>query len=154
MVSSAWRPSGKNGSPQKIPTVGDYSANMAEAINARGEVVGTIFTPQECSDALLETMRPLYLRQRINALRTPTEIRSEQIALLSSLAAHSDNPSVMQSLPHGYVYRDGKSVDLNDCLVGGSGWTIVFATGINDRGDITALGIKGQQVRALVLTPQ
>lgn len=41
---------------------------------------------------------------------------------------------------HAFLYMDGQLHDLNDLIDPASGWTLVSATGINDRGDISAYG--------------
>ena len=56
---------------------------------------------------------------------------------------------------HGFLYINGKMVDLNS-LAGGGQWTITEATGINNNGQIAAYGYRNDfpsSVRGLLLTP-
>jgi probable HAF family extracellular repeat protein len=43
---------------------------------------------------------------------------------------------------HGFLFSDGAMLDLNTLVDPASGWSIVGATGINNKGQIAALGIK------------
>ncbi len=43
--------------------------------------------------------------------------------------------------------------NLNDLIPANSGWQLQFATGINDRGQITGQGVIGGQSHAFLLTP-
>ncbi len=59
---------------------------------------------------------------------------------------------------HAFVWENGGIFDLNSLLVGGSGWELTSASGINDRGEIVGYGSyvnnKGQkQTRAYLLKP-
>jgi probable HAF family extracellular repeat protein len=57
---------------------------------------------------------------------------------------------------HAFLYRNGAMLDLNDMLPAGSGWELVNASAINDRGDIVGWGnrdgVSGQ--RAFLLSPR
>ena len=55
---------------------------------------------------------------------------------------------------HAFLYRtDLGMIDLNAQLVSGTGWTLVEARAINDRGQITGVGMIGGQTHAYLLTP-
>jgi len=58
----------------------------------------------------------------------------------------------------GFIYRDGRMTALDSHLdpISGNGWTITEASGINDRGQIVALGYHEDRptfLRVLLLTP-
>jgi len=54
----------------------------------------------------------------------------------------------------GFIYTGGTMIDLNSVLdSSGAGWTVYFGTGINDSGLISAVGFKGGQSYAILLTP-
>ncbi|MGH9584487.1 MAG: PEP-CTERM sorting domain-containing protein [Bryobacteraceae bacterium] len=54
---------------------------------------------------------------------------------------------------HAFVYVNGVMIDLNDLLPIGSGWTIGDAYGIDDAGEIAAMGTLDSQSYALELLP-
>lgn len=54
---------------------------------------------------------------------------------------------------HGFLYAGGTLLDLNSLLPSNSGWTITGAYGINDNGQIAAIGMNGQgQSHVLLLS--
>lgn len=53
---------------------------------------------------------------------------------------------------HAFLYSGGKMQDLNS-LVGGSGWDLLSAAGINNNGQIAAYAVNGSIAHALLLTP-
>lgn len=61
-----------------------------------------------------------------------------------------------REVSHAFIWENGQIFDLNSLLVGGSGWQLTQATGINDRGQIVGYGsytdAKGQtRTRAFLL---
>jgi probable HAF family extracellular repeat protein len=52
-----------------------------------------------------------------------------------------------------FFYTDGKMYPLNDRIHPNSGWTLFYATDINDRGQIVGAGLHLGQYRAFLLTP-
>jgi probable HAF family extracellular repeat protein len=56
--------------------------------------------------------------------------------------------------PRAFLYRDGAVIDLND-RIDQSGWQLLSANAINDRGQIVATGRKGGESfsKVLLLTP-
>jgi len=58
----------------------------------------------------------------------------------------------------GFIYRDGRMTELDNHLdpLSGTGWTVTEAAGVNDRGEIVALGYHEDRptfLRVLMLTP-
>jgi probable HAF family extracellular repeat protein len=55
---------------------------------------------------------------------------------------------------HAFLYSaDSGMVDLNLLIDPLSGWTLTFATAINDAGQIAGFGVMGEQEHAFLLTP-
>ena len=52
-----------------------------------------------------------------------------------------------------FFYTDGNIYPLNDLIHPNSGWTLFYATDINDRGQIVGAGLHLGQYRAFLLTP-
>jgi len=55
---------------------------------------------------------------------------------------------------HGFIYRDNRLCDLNDCLDAGAGWELLQALSINNYGEIVAIGCQDGQDRILLLRPR
>jgi len=53
-----------------------------------------------------------------------------------------------------WLWHNGRSDDLNTLLPARSGWTIMQATAINNKGQIAGYGKYHRQTRAFLLTPQ
>lgn len=53
----------------------------------------------------------------------------------------------------GFLYQDGKMIDLNDLVDPASGWSIRWGLRINDLGQILALGVLNDRERIMLLTP-
>jgi probable HAF family extracellular repeat protein len=54
---------------------------------------------------------------------------------------------------HAILVVNGVLHDLNDLIPAGSGWVLIFADGINDRGQIAGTGLLNGEVRSFLLTP-
>ncbi|MBI5837945.1 MAG: T9SS type A sorting domain-containing protein [Candidatus Eisenbacteria bacterium] len=55
---------------------------------------------------------------------------------------------------HAFLWSSpGPMVDLNTCIPPDSGWTLVEARGINNRGEIVGIGIRSGETRAFLLRP-
>jgi probable HAF family extracellular repeat protein len=55
---------------------------------------------------------------------------------------------------HAAIWEDGTVTDLNTVIPAGSGWQLVNALAINDRGQIVGSGTLNNEFRAFLLTPQ
>lgn len=55
---------------------------------------------------------------------------------------------------HAALWQSGKLTDLNTLLPSGSGWEVLVANGINERGQITGTGVVGNTIHAFLLTPK
>jgi len=55
---------------------------------------------------------------------------------------------------HALLWRNGVLIDLRTKIPAGSGWTLLQAGGINDRGQISGFGIHNGDIRAYLLTPK
>jgi probable HAF family extracellular repeat protein len=56
-------------------------------------------------------------------------------------------------LDHGFLYSNGTMYDLNSLVPPNSGWVILYAEGINDKGEIAATGTLNGAQHALLLQP-
>ena len=55
---------------------------------------------------------------------------------------------------HGFVYRNNQLQDLNAMLEPGTGWELVQALAINNRGEILGLGAREGEDRIVLLRPK
>jgi len=55
---------------------------------------------------------------------------------------------------HGFVYRNNQLHDLNAMLEPGTGWELVQALAINNRGEILGLGAREGEDRIVLLRPK
>jgi len=55
---------------------------------------------------------------------------------------------------HGFVYRNNRLFDLNAMLEPGTGWELIQAFAINNRGEILGVGARGGQDRIVLLRPK
>lgn len=130
---------------------GQYS--LARAINERTQVVGVTSTPEfRVSRAFL------WYRGEMRSLGTlpggdfssATDINDHgHVVGYATLAGigGSTGPQV------GFLYAGGKMRDLNTLIDRGSGWSVVNAEGINNRGQIAATGCRGSICYAVRLDP-
>jgi len=110
-----------------LGTLPGAAGSGASALNGRGEVVGFAeYEPSAAGEALGMRLRGSNPLRRL--FRTHYTSRA-------------------------FVWRAGRMADLNDLIPSDSGWTLVDACGINDRGQIVGDGEHNGQERAFLLTP-
>lgn len=52
------------------------------------------------------------------------------------------------------LWANGKTTDINTLLPSGSGWQLIVAGGINEKGQIAGYGVVGNSIHAFLLTPK
>ncbi len=55
---------------------------------------------------------------------------------------------------HGFLYRDNRLYDLNEFVDPSAGWEVLQALGINNHGEIIAIGCNTGQDRIVLLRPR
>jgi probable HAF family extracellular repeat protein len=120
----------------------------ASSINASGQVVGFSYMPDLTIHAFL------YSNGKMVDL-DPTGGFSEAFSINASgqvvgYLSPPQNPAAL----HAFLYTPGAGLaDLNTLIGTGSGWTLVVASGINDKGQITGTGQIYGRTHAFLLTP-
>gem|GEM_PF-4400302 len=118
--------------------------SMANAVNEAATVVaGTIG----------ETGRTSPAAWRNGALQQLPGLGVHSFGAAMDLNEHGDIVGYVSG--HALLWRrDGRVMDLNQHIPSGTGWSLLFAAGINDAGQIAGFGrLKGVE-RAFLLTPE
>jgi len=131
-----------DGVPSLIGTFGGAGWNTPTDINNRGQVVGFADLPGDVVDGVL-TAFPIPLgfiwsqatgTQKILPLPGDTNTIAYAINDWGQVVGQSfGGPEGSRA----FIWQNGKSYDLNSLLPAGSALYLVFAEGINNRGDIT-----------------
>jgi probable HAF family extracellular repeat protein len=130
-----------DGKPSLLPTFGGSGWNTPTDINERGDIVGFANMPPDiAADGSLEFNPIAFIWTKENGTRKilPLEGDTNSIAY----AINNNGQVVGESFggPEGaraFVWQNGKATDLNAIVSGDAGMYLIYAEGINDRGDIT-----------------
>src|SRR5579863_2104476 len=127
----------------------DNNRNDVLALNDRGQCAGVSLNA--------ETGRIEAFREERNT-RRPLGTLGGSFSIARDLNNHGE--VVGGSLTegdesfHGFLYRDNKLHDLNEFLDKEAGWEILQALGINNHGEIIAVGCYTGQDRIVLLRPR
>ncbi|MBC7527544.1 MAG: hypothetical protein H7308_08335, partial [Chthonomonadaceae bacterium] len=133
-----------------------YNANFAFAISRDGkQIVGTMMRmEEEAQKSLLKSKR--YTNAFIAHWKTGFSNGDDGLgpdltggAVFPNYLYRSDTEN-----PHAFIVRGGRLVDLNTLIPAGSGWELIFATGVNDKGQVVGMGLHENRLRAFLLSPQ
>ena len=117
-------------------------------INAAGQVAGWASSPIDGNFHAF-----FYSNGVMTDIGTLGGSGSEPQAMNSSGAVVGDSYIAGDTDTHAYLYSNGVLTDLNSVIPSDSGWTLQFATGINDNGPITGWGLVNGEVHSFLLTP-
>ena len=144
----------KDGSVTALGTLpGGAGNNVANAINDRGEIVGTALL----SDGTVHAF--LWSRQRG---RQDLGLPGDEFVSVAGCCQTINNRGevVGFSFPgplgggRAIVWVDKVPVDLNTLIPAGSPWYLQFASSINDAGEIVGWGTINGEVHAFLATPR
>jgi probable HAF family extracellular repeat protein len=130
-----------DGKPRVLPTFGGSGWNTPTDINERGDVVGFANMPPDiAADGSLEFNPVAFIwtkekgTQKILPLQGDTNSIAYAINNLGQVVGQSfGGPEGARA----FVWENGKATDLNAMVSGDAGIYLIYAEGINDRGDIT-----------------
>ncbi|MDF5717962.1 MAG: DUF3466 family protein [Rhizonema sp. NSF051] len=157
VTAALWRKD-KNGkfALQNLGTFGGLQS-LALAINNASQVVGQYLPEANKSIPFIwENGNETDLGSLGGSLGNALSINNlTQVVGFSNTAK---NAITGQEVSHAFIWEDGQISDLNSLLVGGSGWELTQATGINDFGQIVGYGsytnnLGQKQTRAFILQP-
>jgi probable HAF family extracellular repeat protein len=135
----------ENGNLRVLGTLGGQFGSAWD-VNAKGQIVGS---SQSADGAIRGTLWED---------GKPTDQGGRGGTFTALWAINNKGQMVGEStdadgVDHAILIDDGKVIDLNDRIPAGSGWELLFATGINERGQIAGTGFLNGQVRGFLLTP-
>jgi probable HAF family extracellular repeat protein len=132
----------RHGQPILIPTFGGKGWNTPADINNRGQVVGFADMPDDVVDGVLTAVPLPYGFIWSEAMKTQKILPLPGDSYTIAYAINDAGQVVGQSFggPEGsraFIWQNGKTYDLNGLVPAGSALYLVFAEGINNRGEIT-----------------
>jgi probable HAF family extracellular repeat protein len=133
----------QQGAMTALPTPAGYSS-VAARINERGQVIGRL----EPNDASWETWRAaLWDKDGLKVLL-------EQASDARGINNRGQVVGAVLTGSGGFFYEPGKGVrSLNDLIDTSTGWNIVYAQDINERGQIVGYGCKGDLCGPVLMNP-
>lgn len=135
--------------------------NYANAVNDRGDVVGAGDLEGDLTaHAFLLRGESLIdlgtLPEDTNSIAVGVNNRG-QVVGFSDLAPGPPfgPPLILSACPcHAVIWENGKVTDLNTVIPASSGWQLMNAFAINERGQVVGTGTLNNELRAFLLTPQ
>ena len=158
----------RDGKPIDLGTLPGLPDSLAFSINRDGAAVGAAYPPDEENESHFGKMPAVSRKDSIqrymdilDCIKPTSRLWLDEGSALSDRLASIDATqeklrlaTAKNELPHAFIWRNGKITDLNKLLPSGSGWTLLIAPGINDKGQISGVGLHDGKVRAFLLSPK
>jgi probable HAF family extracellular repeat protein len=132
------------------------TVSCASGINNSGQVVGYAYTSEGDYHAFLYDrgeMIDLGTFGGPNSTASAINDSGQVVGYANTVGSSPLPPPLNQPYSHAFLYSGGKMLDLRTLLTT-SGWRLLDATGINDKGQIVGQGMNpGGQNHAFLLTP-
>jgi probable HAF family extracellular repeat protein len=144
-----------DGTMQDLGTLPGGLYSFGYAINRSGQVAGgSEINPGPTPGFLFPRHAFLYSNGVMQDLGTLPDSHFSEAMGINQAGQVVGNAILNRSLdPRPFLYSDGKLQDLNSLISSDSGWLLLYAFAINDRGQITGTGIHNGMGRAFLLTP-
>ena len=129
-----------DGTPSIIPTFGGAGWNTPADINNRGQVVGFADLPGDVVGGVLTPNSVGFIWSEAAGTRKILPLSGDTNSIAYAINARGQVVGQSYGGPEGsraFIWQNGKSYDLNSFLPKGSVLYLVYAEGINDRGEIT-----------------
>ncbi len=135
------------GSMRQLPILPGGTLCTAQAINARGDIAGSCDTAKGANHGVI------WRDGAVEDLGTLGDEESPSTALdinqKGQVVGSSENDGKLRA----FFWENGKMIDLNKTLTPGSGWVLLVASRINDRGEIVGRGYFRGSIHAFLLHP-
>jgi probable HAF family extracellular repeat protein len=133
----------RNGSLTALATPAGFSS-VASRVNERGQVIGRL----EPNDDSWETWRAALWDQG------QVKVLLDQASDARGINNRGQVVGAVLTGSGGFFYEPGKGVrSLNDLIDTSTGWNIVYAQAINERGQIVGFGCKGELCGPVLMNP-
>jgi probable HAF family extracellular repeat protein len=140
-----------------LPPLAGWNASSAVAINNQGIAVGV--SRRQRQQIITKQQACLWRGRQVQSLAA---LCSGGTSLALGINDHmqivgNSHFQTGKTYFHAFLWEAGKIQDLNRLVRDGSGWTLISAMGINNRGDILCNGVyeyaSRQNLRAVLLQP-
>ncbi len=125
----------------------DGNHNMVHSINNAGDVVGAALTGQRNVEAFVSNGRKRHLGTLGGVFSAAHGINNAGQIVGGSLTGANQHF-------HAFLFTGNAMYDLNELIVGPSGWELVQAVGINDHGQIVGVGLLDGEDHVFLLHPE
>lgn len=127
----------------------DNSRNDLKAINDLGQAVGLSFNPHTGRmEALLEGQGRRTALGTLGGSFSVARAINNHGEIVGGSLTHGDEQF------HGFLFRGNRLYDLNELLEPNTGWELIQAVGINNRGMIIGIGALHGEDRIVLLRPR
>jgi probable HAF family extracellular repeat protein len=128
----------QNGAIRQLGKLPGGLTSEALAVNTSGEIVGASLAPGGDAHAVL------FANGTVTDLNVPGtgqgDAQADGVNDSGVIVGDGGNG-------HAFVYQNGQATDLNSLISSGSGFTLVAANGINNKGDIVGTAVSNAQPR-------
>jgi probable HAF family extracellular repeat protein len=128
----------QNGAIRQLGKLPGGLTSEALAVNTSGEIVGASLAPGGDAHAVL------FANGTVTDLNVPGtgqgDAQADGVNDSGVIVGDGGNG-------HAFIYQNGQATDLNSLISSGSGFTLVAANGINNKGDIVGTAVSNAQPR-------
>jgi probable HAF family extracellular repeat protein len=135
------------GRMRQLPNLPGGTFCNAQAVNARGDIVGSCDTSNGAGHGVI------WRNGSIEDLGTLGDEDLPSTALDINAQGQVVGSSEDDGKLRAFLWEEGKMIDLNKTLTPNSGWTLLVASRINNRGEIVGRGYFQGDIHAFILQP-
>ncbi len=131
-----------------LPKLAGGTFCVAQALNNQSEIVGSCDAANGTNNAVL------WRHGALTALGTLGDDDSTSTAL--DINAHTQivgSSEIEDGKLRAFLWKEGHMLNLNQCVDANSGWLLLVASRINDRGEIAGRGFYRGAIHAFLLEP-